>query len=138
MPLSFMQKCRALLLQRCPTCGRGRVYERGLKMNSRCPECGLIFEREEGYFMGALYISYGTATLIMALMLGVGHFVFPETDLGIVALVVIACFIPLTPMVTRYSRVVWIYFDRWAWPERAEPDAPARDLDGSPPSGTIR
>jgi hypothetical protein len=29
-----------------------------------------------------------------------------------------ALFIPFVPMVTRYSRVMWIYFDRWAWPSR--------------------
>ena len=31
------------------------------KMNERCAICDLKFEREEGYFLGAMYISYGLA-----------------------------------------------------------------------------
>ena len=27
--------------QRCPQCGRGHIYSRYLKVNDRCPECGL-------------------------------------------------------------------------------------------------
>jgi hypothetical protein len=26
-------------------------------------------------------------------------------------------FLPFVPMLYRYSRVLWLYFDRWAWPE---------------------
>jgi uncharacterized protein (DUF983 family) len=34
-------------------------------MNSHCPHCGLKFEREQGYFVGAIYINY-TATVAIA------------------------------------------------------------------------
>jgi hypothetical protein len=27
-----------------------------LRMHERCPACGLKFEREDGYFLGAMYI----------------------------------------------------------------------------------
>ena len=27
-------------------------------------------------------------------------------------------YLPFVPLVTRYARVLWIYFDRWAWPSR--------------------
>jgi uncharacterized protein (DUF983 family) len=27
--------------QRCPQCGRGHIFRRYLKVNDRCPECGL-------------------------------------------------------------------------------------------------
>ena len=50
----------------------------------------------------------------------IGMWLLPDWDLGTIVLIVIACFIPLTPLVTRYSRVFWIYFDRWAWPPRKE------------------
>ena len=30
-----------------------------MRMNADCPVCGLHFEREEGYFVGAMYASYG-------------------------------------------------------------------------------
>ncbi len=113
-----MQKTSALLLQRCPRCGRGRIYARGMQMNPRCPACDLLFEREPGYFMGALYISYTLAMAVMLVFLGIGHLLLPSWDLGTMVLLVAVAFLPLVPLVTRYSRVLWIYFDRWAWPSR--------------------
>jgi hypothetical protein len=50
-------------------------------------------------------------------MMLVGHCFFPDIDLGWMVLICAAFFIPFVPMVTRYSRVIWIFFDRWAWPE---------------------
>jgi uncharacterized protein (DUF983 family) len=47
---------RALRL-RCPRCGKGHLYSRGFKMYERCPVCGWVFEREEGYWTGAMGIN---------------------------------------------------------------------------------
>ncbi len=30
-------------------------------MHDECPSCGLRFNREPGYFLGAMYVSYGLA-----------------------------------------------------------------------------
>ena len=27
-------------------------------MHERCPACGLVLEREQGYFVGAIYVNY--------------------------------------------------------------------------------
>jgi uncharacterized protein (DUF983 family) len=48
----------AVVRMRCPRCRRGRMFKGLLQMNDPCPVCGLIFEREEGYFLGAMYVSY--------------------------------------------------------------------------------
>lgn len=85
-------------------------------MNPRCPECGLVFEREPGYFLGAMYISYGMASAILVTGLLIFHVFLPGLDLGWVVLICAACFLPFVPMTARYARVIWIYFDRWAWP----------------------
>jgi uncharacterized protein (DUF983 family) len=115
---SLARKCWALLRQRCPRCAEGRVYAHGMDMNDRCPVCGLIFEREPGYFLGSLYVSYALAVAIMLLLMGLGHLLLPTWDPGTLVLLVGVCFLPLAPMVTRYARVVWIHFDRWAWPSQ--------------------
>ena len=118
-----LQKCLALLRMRCPGCCRGPIYARGFTMHTRCPECGLLYEREPGYFIGALYLSYGMASLILLAGLGVLHLLLPDWDLGVLTLIVGALFLPLAPAVTRYARVTWMYFDRWAWPSRpGQPD----------------
>jgi uncharacterized protein (DUF983 family) len=112
------QKWKALLLQRCPRCCEGHIYERGMKINQRCPVCDLLFEREPGYFLGAMYISYAIATAFLLAMLLIGNWFFPEIDMGWMVLICAALFVPFVPIVTRYSRVLWIFFDRWAWPAR--------------------
>ena len=59
-----------MLRLRCPRCLAGRVYRGLLTMNERCPQCGLTFEREPGYFTGAMYASYLLALpLVFAIFL---------------------------------------------------------------------
>jgi uncharacterized protein (DUF983 family) len=54
---------QSIFQQRCPRCRLGRIFRysifRGFpKMCERCSICDLKFEREPGYFLGAMYISY--------------------------------------------------------------------------------
>jgi hypothetical protein len=87
-------------------------------MNELCPACGVKFEREEGYFMGALYISYAIAIVVLGLLMLGWHLLIPEMDLEWAVLLAVAVYVPLVPMVFRYARVIWMHFDRWAWPEQ--------------------
>ncbi len=47
---------RALRL-RCPRCGVGALYRRGYTMYDSCGSCGWVFEREEGYWTGAMAVN---------------------------------------------------------------------------------
>lgn len=38
----------------CPECGIGKLFEKGFRMYSHCTKCGLKYEREQGYFIGAM------------------------------------------------------------------------------------
>src|ERR1700758_1848087 len=66
-----------ILHQLCPRCRTGKIFRSSLyrgfpRMHERCPACDLKFHREPGYFLGAMYISYGmalAAILIIALAL---------------------------------------------------------------------
>jgi uncharacterized protein (DUF983 family) len=105
----------AILRQRCPRCREGRIFKGIVAMNERCPVCGLRFEREEGYFLGAMYFSYGMSVLILGLGTLLGAQLLPGWKLELVMLLVVALYLPFVPLVFRYSRVIWIHFDRWAW-----------------------
>ncbi len=118
----------AVLNQRCPNCRDGKIYARGMTMHTRCPSCNVLFEREPGYFMGSLYVSYALASVFILLGLIVGHQLMPNLDLGWVALMSGMVFVPCVPMVTRYARVIWMYFDHWSWPIR-----PSESEDAPPP-----
>jgi uncharacterized protein (DUF983 family) len=107
----------AALLQRCPRCHVGRMFRGIITMNAPCPTCGLVFEREEGYFLGSMYISYGIAAAILGLSYLAATYIFPNWNGILLAALAIVPYLPLTPLVFRYSRVLWVYFDRYDIPD---------------------
>ena len=44
---------RCLKLQ-CPVCGQASIAERPFNLKHACSACGVIFKREEGFFVGAI------------------------------------------------------------------------------------
>lgn len=57
------------LANRCPNCGGNRLFKDGtlFELNEGCPDCGLKFEKDEGFFLGAMSLNYGV-TLICFLV----------------------------------------------------------------------
>jgi predicted RNA-binding Zn-ribbon protein involved in translation (DUF1610 family) len=49
------------LRNRCPNCGGATLFRKGalFEVNKECPECGLRFERDEGFFIGSMSLNYG-------------------------------------------------------------------------------
>jgi uncharacterized protein (DUF983 family) len=90
---------------------RGSIFFGFPKMWERCPHCGLKFEREQGYFLGAMYISYGLA-LITIVAIALLLWAATPWSLQKITLWAILLFLPLAPALTVFSRVLWIYLDR--------------------------
>jgi uncharacterized protein (DUF983 family) len=114
MTRSVWQIVLALLKQRCPVCLRGRVFAGWATMHDRCPVCDLQFEREPGYFMGAMYVSYGMSIGLLLLLTLLIHLVWENLGLGPSVLIAGVVYIPFVPFTWRYSRILWMYFDYWA------------------------
>jgi hypothetical protein len=87
-------------------------------MHDRCPACGLLFNREPGYFLGAMYISYGLALVFIG-ALGAALWVLTHWRVDTIAICAILLFLPFAPMLTLLSRVLWIYLDQKIDPERS-------------------
>jgi hypothetical protein len=80
-------------------------------MYHACPACGLVFGRENGYFTGAMIVSYILAVpLLGALALLV--WIASGWRAEWVILVSGLLFLPFVPNLFRYSRVIWMHFDR--------------------------
>lgn len=86
-------------------------------MCERCGICDLKFEREPGYFLGAMYFSFLLGVLILAPIAAVLWFL---SGWGITKIIVWAAvlFLPFAPTITLFSRVLWIYLDQSIDPER--------------------
>lgn len=78
--------------------------------------CALKFEREDGYFLGAMYIGYGLGigaiTVLAALVWELLKWPLMKS---VVAGVVL--FLPLAPVLTWMARVLWIYMDQGIDPD---------------------
>lgn len=81
-------------------------------MAPECEVCGLHYEREPGYFTGAMYVSY-----LIALPIFIGTFLalryaFPAWSFAAALGMTVLLFSPFVPFVFRTSRILWIHFDR--------------------------
>jgi len=94
------------LSNKCPKCHEGEIFKALFSMNRACPHCHWVFEREPGYFVGAMFldamflpISAIPTVLVFSLngliKLGAG-----------IAILQIAL---LSPFVFRFSRLIWIH-----------------------------
>jgi uncharacterized protein (DUF983 family) len=112
----------SILQQRCPRCRTGKIFRSSIfrgfpKMYERCEVCDLKYEREAGYFLGAMYISYGLALATIAI---IAALLWSVTSWSIVKDIAWAAilFLPFAPSLTLFARVLWIYLDQTVDPER--------------------
>jgi uncharacterized protein (DUF983 family) len=49
------------LAHRCPNCGGRTLFKAGtlFELDAACSTCGLKFEKDEGFFLGAMALNYG-------------------------------------------------------------------------------
>jgi len=101
---------------KCPNCYKGNIFKnpgnllllRMPKMNEKCPLCHFQFEKETGFFFGAMYVSYGIASAIMisamAIMWGILD-IHPLTVFITIAVVIVLS----SNYNFKLSRALWIY-----------------------------
>jgi uncharacterized protein (DUF983 family) len=112
----FLAAVWAALRERCPRCHAGRMFRNAFTMNDPCPVCGLVFQREEGYFLGSMYASYFlSAAILLPLYFGLAA-LLPDWNGMLVTLLAMLLYLPFVPAVFRYSRVLWVYADRAVCP----------------------
>lgn len=52
----------------CPQCGRGRLFDRWAHLCERCEHCGLVYRREDGSELGAMYLGATVSQAFAALV----------------------------------------------------------------------
>lgn len=101
----------------CPHCKKGKVFadksfffSMGFpKMNSNCSHCNFKFEKEPGYFFGAMFVSYGIAVLEGLLTyFCIRPFFDGNFNLWMFPIIAVVL-LSLTFFNIRLSRMIWIY-----------------------------
>lgn len=110
-----MSQIIKMLSGKCPHCEKGQIfYENGNpflfqipKMHHHCPECEYRFEREPGYFFGAMYVSYAIAIAEMVAIFIISRLFVSELLYSFLLMTGISIF--LMTFNYKYSRLIWMY-----------------------------
>jgi hypothetical protein len=79
-------------------------------MNTQCEVCGLIYEREQGYFIGAIYLNViATESLLLGTLLIYGLITGKFNPAILTVLIVLALILPL--VFFHHSRSLWLCID---------------------------
>lgn len=106
-----------ILREKCPNCHKENVFQTTgsifrFKMPiiyNNCPNCGYKFEREPGFFFGAMFVSYALAAGEMIAILTLLWAILGLSPLYVFFTVVIVAILAST-FNFRLSRIIWIYF----------------------------
>lgn len=118
-------KQHALLLlrrglhQRCPVCGRGKIFKGWIKTYERCPVCNFVYEREPGYYTGAIAINLVVSELLIAL---IAVPLAASQSVSLTVLIVLGCTLPLLLPLLFYrpTKSLWMSFDHFIHPVGSE------------------
>ncbi len=105
----------SIVKAKCPRCHEGDFFETSNpynlkkfdKMYKKCPVCGEDYERETGFYYGAMYVSYG-----LTVGFGIAVYVVMVALMGFTEMNFIIIFailqLLLMPVFYRTARLVWI------------------------------
>ena len=124
------------LRKRCPRCGGGDLFASFTRLKPRCPTCNLRFEREDGYFLGAMMVSIGVVELVFGvLFITVFALTYPDVPWTplLVGLVVVNLVVPLA--IYPWTKTAWMGLDHAFFPTTVAEEADALlDDDGHDPA----
>ena len=122
-------KIFSILNNKCPKCHEGDFFVSSsyflkpgfLKMNKKCAVCDESFEKETGYYFGAMYVSYG-----LTVFFGIIWYLFFSVILNFSVLAFLLSFslllILFLPFFFQLSRLIWInifvHYDRIKFPAK--------------------
>lgn len=107
-------KFYSIFSNKCPKCQEGdffinkNPYKAGfIKMHDSCPHCGELFNKEVGFYYGAMYVSYGV-NIALGVALFLLSVVIFNMDL-VWYLFLFFCLVAiLFPWTMRTSRLIYI------------------------------
>lgn len=112
---------------KCPRCHKGNVFKYNnpynLKhfdeMNTECACCGEVFEKETGFYYGAMYVSYAWMAGWFIVTYTINSLFIGAELLSYMIFFFVSVLI-LSPMTFRVSRITWLNFFVKYKPEKSK------------------
>jgi uncharacterized protein (DUF983 family) len=110
---------KSIFTNKCPRCHKGQFWANGnpyynlllnkARIYERCGHCGLKYERETGYWYGAMYVGYGLSIAAFVTAWVATSVLFPEHwSAATQVLSIIGFSFALVPLNFYFSRLIWI------------------------------
>lgn len=97
------------LRRQCPRCGAGGLFPSLLTIHDPCPRCGLVFEREEGYWLGAMVVLFAAVEGLYLAFLAVGILAWwPDVHWDVLLWAGLALNGTVPFLLYRWSKTTWM------------------------------
>ncbi|HYC78186.1 MAG TPA: DUF983 domain-containing protein [Planctomycetota bacterium] len=102
---------KAALRLRCVVCKQGKIFRGWFRYAERCPACGAPVCREQGYFLGSIYVNYGLTVVVTLIAYFASGAAFEKPTIA--RLWPLAAFSVIFPLwFLRYARSLWAALDQ--------------------------
>ena len=106
----------AVITGKCPRCRESDLFcsnnpyqlKSLFLMPTHCAKCGLVFNKEPGFFYGAMYVGYGISVAYLTIFYMLMMLLSPDFEVEMYFLLAIGSLLLLTPVVFKVSRSIWI------------------------------
>ena len=106
--------------KRCPRCGKGRAFESYFTMARACSACAYPFERESGYWTGAMIVNIATCEAwFLLLFLAVVFTTMPGVAWQPLLAVALVTNGLLPILFYPFSKTIWMALDLYFHPLEA-------------------
>ncbi len=98
--------------RRCPRCGAGRLFRHWFTMVDNCPRCGMKFEREPGYWTGAIAVNTIVVGGLFTIVLVVTMILTVPDIPWVTVLMVVVPLMTIGPLIVYpFSKTLWLAVD---------------------------
>lgn len=118
-------KLYSIFKMKCPRCQEGDFFishpydlKKAGDIHECCSNCGLKYEKEPGFYYGAMYVAYALGVALFVTIWASSNLFFEDLPVGVQIAAVIISSIGLAPYLYALSKIIWanlfISYDRTA------------------------
>lgn len=113
--ISKGKRIYSIIKMKCPQCHEGDFFKskpydikNAGKIYESCSKCGLKYEKEPGFYYGAMYVSYGLQVIVFIFFYTLFSLFFPNFSIGWQIVIIILASLIVSPYVYALSKIIWI------------------------------
>lgn len=107
----------SIFKMKCPRCQEGDFFishpydlKNVGKTHEHCPSCGLKYEKEVGFYYGAMYVSYALGVALFVTCWTTFNLFFPNANIFLEIFIISALSVFLSPYLYALSKIIWANF----------------------------